>query len=206
MNFLEFGLFLVVLIPSVSLHELFHGWTAYRLGDPTAKLMGRLTLNPIAHIDPIGTLLLPFLMFLFTGFVFGYAKPVPINPANLHDPKRDMILIGLSGPVANFLLALVFSLMIKAGLLTGLLTSLSIIYVLLRFGIIINLILAIFNLVPIPPLDGSQVLMGILPHHLAVSYSKLEPYGFLIIVGLLYLGIIGKIIFPVINFLTMVLL
>jgi len=206
MNFLEFGLFLVVLIPSVSLHELFHGWTAYRLGDPTAKLMGRLTLNPIAHIDPIGTLLLPFLMFLFTGFVFGYAKPVPINPANLHDPKRDMILIGLSGPVANFLLALVFSLMIKAGLLTGLLTSLSIIYVLLRFGIIINLILAIFNLVPIPPLDGSRVLMGVLPHHLAVSYSKLEPYGFLIIVGLLYLGIIGKIIFPVINFLTMVLL
>jgi len=206
MNFLEFGLFLVVLIPSVSLHELFHGWTAYRLGDPTAKLMGRLTLNPIAHIDPIGTLLLPFLMFLFTGFVFGYAKPVPINPANLHDPKRDMILIGLSGPAANFLLALVFSLMIKAGLLTGLLTSLSIIYVLLRFGIIINLILAIFNLVPIPPLDGSRVLMGVLPHHLAVSYSKLEPYGFLIIVGLLYLGIKGKIIFPVINFLTMVLL
>ncbi len=206
MNFLEFGLFLVVLIPSVSLHELFHGWTAYRLGDPTAKLMGRLTLNPIAHIDPIGTLLLPFLMFLFTGFVFGYAKPVPINPANLRDPKRDMILIGLSGPLANLLLALVFSLMIKAGLLTGLLTSLSAMYVLLRFGIIINLILAIFNLVPIPPLDGSRVLMGILPYHLAVSYSKLEPYGFLIIVGLLYLGIIGKIIFPVINFLTTILL
>lgn len=205
MNFLEFGLFLIVLIPSVSLHELFHGWTAYRLGDPTAKLMGRLTLNPIAHIDPIGTLLLPFLMFLFTGFVFGYAKPVPINPANLHDPKRDMILIGLSGPLANFLLALAFSLMIKAGLLTGLLTNLSVIYLLLRFGIIINLILAIFNLIPIPPLDGSRVLIGILPHHLAVSYSKLEPYGFLIIVGLLYLGIIGKIIFPVINFLTMVL-
>ncbi len=205
MNFLEFALLLVVLIPSVSLHELFHAWTAYRLGDPTAKLMGRLTLNPIAHIDPIGTLLLPFLMFLFTGFVFGYAKPVPINSANLHDPKRDMILIGLSGPLANFSLALVFSFIIKAGSLTGLLTNLSAIYALLRFGIIINLILAIFNLIPIPPLDGSQVLMGILPYHLAVSYSKLEPYGFLIIVGFLYLGIIGKIIFPVINFLTMVL-
>lgn len=206
MNFLEFGLFLIVLIPSVSFHELFHGWTAYKLGDPTAKLMGRLTLNPIAHIDPIGTLLLPFLMFLFTGFVFGYAKPVPINPANLHDPKRDMVLIGFSGPLANFLLALVFSWMIKAGLLTGLLTSLSAIYALLRFGIIINLILAIFNLIPIPPLDGSRILMGILPHHLVVSYSKLEPYGFLIIMGLLYLGIIGRVIFPVINSLTRMLL
>jgi len=203
MNLFEIILFLIILIFSVSFHEAFHGWTAYKLGDSTAKLMGRLTLNPIAHIDPIGTIVFPLALLLFSGgrVVFGWAKPVPINFASLKNPKRDMMLIGFSGPLANILLALLLSLIIK----TGLIKNMSLLQLLIS-GVTINLILAVFNLMPIPPLDGSQILTGILPHRWAVSYSKLQPYGFLILFAMLYLGIIGKIIYPIINFLARILL
>lgn len=201
MNLPQFGFFLIILILSVSFHEFSHGWAAYKLGDPTAKFLGRLTLNPLAHIDVMGTILLPVMMFLFTGFVFGYAKPVPVNFSALRNPKRDMMLIGFAGPLSNFLVALLFAGFLKIGL-----TTYSFLRELLISGISINLILAIFNLIPIPPLDGSRVLMGMLPYSLAVSYSKIEPYGFFIVMGMLYLGILDRVVFPIISFLTQILL
>lgn len=201
MNIGEFILFLILLIFSVSAHELFHGWTAYKLGDPTAKYMGRLTLNPLAHIDPFGTIIFPFLMFLCTGFAFAWAKPVPINSANLTNPKRDMTLVGLAGPAANFLLAWLLSLILKTNLITG-----GLFMKLLSYGVTINLILAVFNLIPVPPLDGSRVLMGLLPYDLALAYAKLEPYGFLILLALVYLKVINSLVKPVVDFLTKILI
>ncbi|MFH1856976.1 MAG: site-2 protease family protein [Candidatus Omnitrophota bacterium] len=200
MNLTEFFLFFVILIFSISLHEVFHGWTAYKLGDPTAKLMGRLTLNPIAHIDPIGTIFLPIVTFLFAGVPFGYAKPVPINYYNLRNPKKDMILIGFAGPAANFSIAFLLALVLKTGLTPLFITQL------FMSGIFINIFLGVFNLVPIPPMDGSRVVTGILPNELAASYLKLEPFGFIIVLAMLYFGLIDKVILPLVIFIETILL
>jgi len=182
---------------AVIIHEYAHGWIAWKLGDWTAKNAGRLTLNPLAHIDPIGTIFLPLLLLATRSpVVFGWAKPVPVNFHSLGNPKKDMIWVGLAGPAANILFAILLSFILKFFVLTGNLLLKEVI----TTAIIINLVLAIFNILPIPPLDGSRVVMGMLPRELAIRYAKLEPYGFIIIFGLLYLGLIGSVIWPLVTY------
>ena len=196
----EVVLILVILLTAIVVHEYAHGWTAYRFGDSTAKMAGRLTLNPIRHIDPVGTVILPAIFFVlrlmgYHVIPLGWAKPVPVNFMKLRNPKRDMIWVALAGPAVNIAMALAASFLIKflnlpvAG------------YEFLGTIIFVNLLLAVFNMMPIPPLDGSRVLMGLLPIKLARPYSRLEPFGLVIIVGLLYLGVFEKIIIPVVKLL-----
>ncbi len=178
---------------AVIIHEYAHGWIALKLGDSTAKNAGRLTLNPLPHIDPIGTVVLPLILLISRSpILFGWAKPVPVDFRNLNNPKKDMVWVGLAGPGANILFAVALSVFLKFFSLSGNYFFISV----LSLSILINLVLAVFNLLPIPPLDGSRVVMGLLPGKYAARYARLEPYGFLIIFGLLYLGIIGTIIWP----------
>lgn len=193
-----FGLLLIAMI----VHEFAHGWVAYKRGDPTAKLSGRLTLNPLVHIDPFWTLLFPLMLFITTGgrFVFGAAKPVPINYWALKNPKKDIIWIGLSGPLANLILAFAVAQILKYIIPSGIIASL--LYELLS----INVILAIFNLIPIPPLDGSRVLMGLLPHELAEQYSSIERYGFIILFFFIWFGVLDRFVWPLVAFVIRILM
>jgi Zn-dependent protease len=162
----------------LTIHEFSHGWVAWRLGDPTAKMLGRLTLNPLKHLDPIGTIAL----FLFR---FGWAKPVPIDPRNFRHPTRDMAISSLAGPGANLATAAVAGLILRGLFLlhvSGFLTILT------SYFVLFNLILCFFNLIPIPPLDGSRLVYHLLPPHLAASYARLERYGFIILIGVILLG------------------
>ena len=194
---------------AITLHEVAHGWTALQLGDNTAKSLGRLSLNPIKHIDPIGTLVLPATLLVFSSyllanpFLFGWAKPVPVDWRNLRKPKQDMILIAAAGPIANFFMAVLWVFVIKAGLLLqpdGNNIGTWLVYMGLA-GIMINLILMVLNLLPIPPLDGSRILTGFLPIKLARPYVQLERYGFFILIALLALGWLSYIIGPPIFYL-----
>jgi Zn-dependent protease len=187
------ALIVVILLFSVILHEVAHGYTAWLLGDPTARSAGRLTLNPIKHIDPFGTVLLPLLLILARApFLVGWAKPLPVNPHLLRDPKRGMVLVGAAGPLANISLIL-----ITAAALRVVPASIPpILFDLLTYCCAINIILALFNLVPVPPLDGSRVVAGLLPPALREAYNRLEPYGFLIILALLYFGLLDRVIVP----------
>ncbi|SSC07070.1 site-2 protease family protein [bacterium endosymbiont of Bathymodiolus sp. 5 South] len=192
-------IYTIPLIFAITVHEFAHGWVANQYGDATAKMLGRLTLNPIKHIDPIGTILVPAILY-FTGspFLFGWAKPVPINFNALKSPKKDMILVALAGPVSNFIMALLWLLVIlfALNLQSQLLIDMA------YFGIAINLILGVFNLLPLPPLDGSRVVSALLPNHLAYEYNKLEQYGLFILVGLLFLGVFERVILPIVQILN----
>ncbi|MBI3323582.1 MAG: site-2 protease family protein [Candidatus Omnitrophica bacterium] len=199
---LPFLLLFPIFMLAVMVHEVSHGLVALRLGDPTALQAGRLTLNPLRHIDPVGTVALPLiLIFMNSPFVFGWAKPVPINVLNLRHPKRDMLWVGAAGPAANFSLALV-----GAGLLAAAGGSLpEPVSGLARYLILVNLVLGTFNLLPIPPLDGSRVLTGLLPVGAARAVLAAERWGFLIVLALLYLGVLQWLVFPVVGFLARIL-
>jgi len=179
---LELLQILMVLFLAVVFHEYAHGWVAHRLGDPTAQQAGRLTLNPLKHIDPIGMIVVPLVLkILHFKFVIGWAKPVPVNFANLHNPRRDMIWVALAGPLTNFVLAFLLSRLL-------ILAPTHFIYETIALAVLINLILGFFNLIPIPPLDGSRVVMGLLPIRMGRRLAQVEPYGFLILLVLLNLG------------------
>ena len=184
------------------MHEVAHGWVALRFGDSTAKMAGRLTLNPFRHVDPVGTVLVPGLLLAMGGFLFGWAKPVPVNFSNLDHPKRDMIYVALAGPGANLIMAFIWGLVgYVAQFLPGY-AALPLLFMSVA-GLYINTILMLVNLIPVPPLDGGRVAVGLLPLSLARPYSKLEPYGLFIMLGLLATGMLGKIlILPLSAFLS----
>jgi len=180
---------------ALTFHELAHGYVAWRLGDPTAKNAGRLTMNPLKHLDPLGVI-------AFVIMKIGWAKPVPVDPRYFRDPQKGMLLVALAGPLANVLLAILSALVLQVLVrlpampmfilqpLVGMLVA----------SVWINIMLAVFNFLPIPPLDGSKVLMGILPRDAARTYARLEPFGFIVLLALFYTGIIPRIIGPIINF------
>jgi Zn-dependent protease len=184
-------LVILFLFLSIITHEVSHGYVAYRLGDPTPKESGRLSFNPLVHVDMFGTLIVP-LFFMITSYnflgypvIFGWAKPVPINPYNFKNPRQDMMWVGLSGPTSNLLIATLLS--IIANIMPFETISLA-----LKYAAIINIVLAVINLIPIPPLDGSRVLTGILPRDLAYRYMKIEPFG--LIIAIFFIVVFGRVI------------
>lgn len=187
---------------AITVHEVAHGWVARQLGDPTAMMLGRLTLNPFKHIDPIGTVLVPLALIALGGVIFGWAKPVPITAENLRHPKRDMALVAAAGPVSNLVMAILWALIMKVALmlpdgLRGLTLPLTYMG---WAGININVLLMVLNLLPVPPLDGSRVVAGFLPDRLAWKYSRIENYGLIILLLLMVSGILGKIMSPPVEF------
>lgn len=207
----DFILQLIILAPPIllalTLHEFAHGYVAYHFGDPTAKNQGRLTLNPLKHLDPIGTL-------AFFIIKIGWAKPVPVNPNYFRNPRKDMLWVALAGPAVNFILAIISALLVKtiwfiaasihpSPLAAAILVPL---HEVLMASVWINLVLCIFNFLPIPPLDGSKILAGLLPPDMARSYASVERYGFVIIMLLAFSGLLSKMILPVIAFARNILL
>lgn len=192
------------LIFAITVHEAAHGWVASKLGDPTAKQLGRLTLNPLPHIDPVGTVILPIAMLVLSGFIFGWAKPVPVNIRNFREPRKDMAMVALAGPISNLMMALFWGLMWKlAVILPGSMHWFAVPLLLMgKIGIQFNFILLVLNLLPLPPLDGSRVLSWLLPTQLALKLDKIEPYGAFILIGLLLLGLWNVLIAPVTFFLS----
>ncbi|HLF67212.1 MAG TPA: site-2 protease family protein [Gammaproteobacteria bacterium] len=186
---------------AITVHEVAHGWVANKLGDPTARLLGRLTLNPIKHIDPIGTILVPGILLLLGGFIFGWAKPVPITWQNLKHKRRDVALVSLAGPLSNLVMAIFWAILFKIALNFNPqpINYAFAILVMSQIGVVINIILMVLNLIPIPPLDGSRVVSSFLPGRIAYQYDKLEPYGFIILIVLLATGMLSLIMSPVVN-------
>lgn len=186
---------------AITVHEVAHGWIAMRLGDPTAKMLGRLTLNPVKHIDPIGTLLVPGVLLVLGGIMFGWAKPVPVTWENLKNPRRDVALVAIAGPTANLIMAFLWAIVAKIGSMLA--TNPDSPYVYLQYvgeaGIFINLILMILNLLPILPLDGGRVLAALLPGPISYKFSRLEPYGLIILLVLLFMGVLSSLLYPILT-------
>ena len=189
----------VVALPllfAITVHEAAHGWMAARCGDDTATVLGRVTLNPIPHIDPVGTILLPLGLYLTTGFVIGWAKPVPVNFARLRNPRKDMAFVALAGPGSNIIMMLAWTALLKIVSLTG--GAVSWVAVPLSYmalaGVLINAILATLNLLPILPLDGGRILAALLPPDLSEAFSRLEPYGMIVLIILLVAGVLGPVL------------
>ena len=200
------AVWLVPVILAVTVHESAHGWVAMKLGDSTAKMLGRLTLNPVKHIDPIGTLLVPGLLLMMGGFIIAWAKPVPVTWENFKNPKRDMALVALAGPMSNLLMALMWAGILKLGLVlaasgTAEMVALSLVYV-GAAGITINLMLMVLNLLPLPPLDGGRIVASLLPDKLSWQFNRLESWGLVVLFGLMLMGVLGKVLWPIIVFLT----
>lgn len=190
-------LYIVIIFSSI-IHEYSHGWAALQLGDPTAKYEGRLTLNPLAHIDPFGTVILPIFLLLTSGIFIGYAKPVPFNPMNLRDPRRDTGLVGIAGPASNLAIVLVIGLIVR---FAGSLAFLALLSPFLKLIIMINIWLALFNLIPVPPLDGSKVLLSIAPKSFGKIFSSLEGLGIFSIIIALFVAmtVLPYLAFPLFN-------
>ena len=195
------SLYAIPFVLAITLHEAAHGYIAKRLGDFTAYQEGRITLNPVRHIDPIGTLVVPAVLLFASGgkLAFGWAKPVPVNFANLKNPKRDMLWVAAAGPGANLVMGIMWALIFKITLTIPIHYFSDAMLEMAKGGILINLVLMILNLIPIPPLDGGRIAISALPHKLAYSLARLEPYGLLIIMLLMVSGALGSIIYPVLG-------
>ena len=204
----EVMVWVIPVLFAVTVHEVAHGWVANQLGDKTALMLGRLTLNPLKHIELVGTIIIPFLCLLAGGFIFGWAKPVPVNWRNLKRPRRDAALVAIAGPVSNLLMAIFWAVIAKCGelgLQQGFENALFLAYT-GSAGISINLLLMTLNLVPIPPLDGSRVVSSLLPFSLARIYSSIEPYGFIILLILIWTKILSQLLTPLLMWLKISLL
>ena len=229
MNFQLVQLIAIYAVPvvfAITLHEAAHGFVAKRFGDLTAYAQGRVSLNPIRHIDPFGTVILPLILLAVSklsggpGIIFGWAKPVPVNFSNLRHPKRDMLWVAAAGPLSNFAMALFWALMVKVGIATaGGYFAMALFWALMvkvgiataggyfslplvmmgAAGVLVNVILMVLNLLPLPPLDGGRILVSLLPHRLAYGVARLEPYGFLILILLLFSGVLGHVLWPIID-------
>lgn len=196
----------VPILFAITLHEAAHGWVAYKLGDPTAKSRGRITLNPIKHIDPMGTVVVPLFLAMVSPFVLGWAKPVPVEPRYFKSPLLDMALVAVAGPVSNFIMACLWAMFIViSNSVMSASPTLSFLAEMGEKGIIINVVLMVLNLLPILPLDGGRVLAGVLPTSLAIPFMRMERFGMLIVLLLLFSGILGKILWPlVVHFVNMI--
>lgn len=179
---------------ALTVHEAAHGYVARMFGDTTAYAAGRISLNPVRHIDPIGTVVVPLVMVALSGFMFGWAKPVPVDFSRLRHPKRDMIWVAAAGPGANLVMAIVWVLFAK--LMHGLGVQEQYVYLVANAGVSVNLVFMALNLIPIPPLDGGRIAVGLLPNRLAYAYSRVEPYGMFIIIALLVTGVLNVLLRP----------
>lgn len=193
-------IWIIPLLFAITVHEVAHGWVALKFGDKTALMMGRLTLNPIKHIDLIGTIIVPGILLVLGGFIFGWAKPVPVTQRNLRNPRMNMAVVALAGPMANLVMAVLWALIMRLGFFIhqeGLAIGRPVIWM-GQAGIFVNLMLMILNLLPIPPLDGGRIVSNILPPRVAYHYDRLEPFGFLILLILLVTGILAGVLGPLV--------
>ena len=194
----------IPILLAITVHEASHGYAAKYFGDLTAERMGRISLNPFKHIDPVGTILLPALTLFFGGVLFGWAKPVPVNFGNLRNPKKDMLWVAAAGPASNFVMAVLWSLLlgiIKYELSRGIYSpSFPFLLQMSFVGVTINVVLMVLNLLPMPPLDGGRIAVSLLPNNLAFKLAQVEKYGFAILIALMFTGVLNKIIAPFINF------
>lgn len=191
------AIYALPLIFAITLHEAAHGYVAKHYGDLTAYAQGRVTLNPLRHIDPIGTVILPLLLLAVSSpYLFGWAKPVPVNFGNLRHPKRDMFWVAAAGPGANLFMALLWALVFKLGLAMPESDYAEPMLLMGKAGIFVNVILLVINLLPLPPLDGGRIAVSLLPHRIAYRFSQIEPYGFMILLILMFTGVLVKVIGP----------
>lgn len=194
----KIAIFALPVIFAITVHEAAHGYAARHFGDFTADQAGRITLNPLKHIDPFGTLLLPALTIMLGGVLFGWAKPVPVNFSRLNHPKKDMLWVAAAGPAANLVMAIFWILMLKVVPAVPAFMTLPL-GLMAKAGITINIILMVLNLLPLPPLDGGRIAVSLLPNDLARHFAKIEPYGFFILIALLFTGLLGTILLPMMH-------
>jgi Zn-dependent protease len=198
------ALWVLPVVFAITLHEAAHGYVAKTFGDRTAEMQGRITLNPLRHIDLVGTILVPGALILAAKlggpqFVFGWAKPVPVNFGNLRDPKRDMLWVAAAGPAANFAMAVLWAVLLKGAVPGGLWEGAPLL-AMAKIGVSVNLVLMALNLLPVPPLDGGRIAVSLLPMHVGHAYARIEPYGLFIIVGLLAFGVLDNVMGPLLHF------